>query len=80
MTPCRWTTNITEDQNLTPGTIFHLFNILKASGNYMYHKSNIHKSHILPTQLYSVIRNDCWGFNNLSYTIHLTEYNMYFFI
>ena len=29
--------------------------------------------------LYRVIRNDCRGFNNLSYTIHLTVECMYFF-
>ena len=28
---------------------------------------------------YRVIRNDCRGFNNLSYTIHLREKYMYFF-
>ena len=24
-------------------------------------------------QLYRIIKNDCWGFNNLSYTIHLRQ-------
>jgi len=27
---------------------------------------------------YRVIRNDCWGFNNLSYTIHLRYEDMWF--
>jgi hypothetical protein len=49
VTPCRWTTNITEDRNPTPCTAFHLFNLLKPSGHYMYHQFNIHKSHVLPT-------------------------------
>ena len=30
--------------------------------------------------IYRVIRNDCRGFNNLSYTIHLRQQYMYFFI
>ena len=30
--------------------------------------------------MYRVIWNDCWGFNNLSYTIHLRQEYMYFFI
>jgi len=29
---------------------------------------------------YRVIQNDCQGFNNLSYTIHLRKEYMYFFI
>ena len=28
------------------------FNSLKLSGHYMYHQFNVHKSHVLPTQLY----------------------------
>jgi len=28
--------------------------------------------------IYGVIRNDCWGFNNLSYTIHFREEYVYF--
>ena len=31
----------------------------------------IAKKNNLITQAYRVIRNDRWGFNNLSYTIHL---------
>ena len=34
----------------------------------------------LPRALYRVIRNDCRGFNNLSYTIHLTYEYTYFFL
>ena len=30
--------------------------------------------------LYRVIRNECRGFNNLSYTIHLRQEYMYFFL
>ena len=30
-------------------------------------------------EIYRVIRNDCRGFNNLSYTIHLRQDYMYFF-
>jgi len=30
--------------------------------------------------IYRVIRNDCRGFNNLSYTIHLRQEDMFFFI
>ena len=29
--------------------------------------------------IYRVIRNDCRGFNNLSYTVHLRKEYMYFF-
>ena len=32
------------------------------------------------THKYRIIRNDCRSFNNLSYTIHLREEYMYFFI
>jgi len=32
------------------------------------------------TSIYRVIPNDCWGFNNLSYTIHLRLEYMYFFL
>ena len=40
------------------------------------------KTHTWPLHyaLYRVIRNDCRGFNNLSYTIHLREQYMYFFL
>jgi hypothetical protein len=31
-------------------------------------------------RLYRVIQNDCRGFNNLSYTTHLRQEYMYFFI
>ena len=35
---------------------------------------------VLLNKKYRVIRNDCRGFNNLSYTIHLKEEYTYFFI
>jgi len=31
-------------------------------------------------KIYRVIQNDCWGFNNLSYTIHLRQEYMCFFL
>jgi hypothetical protein len=48
------------DQNEPPGLTFRSctvrpyseFTRLKPSGHYMYHQFNIHKSFVLPTQLY----------------------------
>jgi len=45
-----------------------------------YRSTQIIIRHFKFAQLYRVIKNDCRGFNNLSYTIHLRQEYVYFFI
>jgi len=59
-------------------TKFHvyLFFIFRLAGgcDFTYvHSFHCHwaKNRLKTRCIYSVIQNDCWGFNNLSHTIHL---------
>ena len=83
----QWITPDDEQRNCLKHVQFHLQNKFEKLAHLVgfiirqFIKTHRHMNVKKKTfRLYGVIKNDCRGFNNLSYTIHFRQQYMYFFI